>query len=421
MKFVANLVLAIATVFSFVLMPVHLVSAQGSATLGWSSSSLSVNVNGTSTVVLSVNTAGAETTGTDVLLNYNPATIEIVSVNFNSLYANQFSNNDTANGVLTLNATYSDIISFYKGTGNLATLTIRGKQAGSTQLSFQCTNGQTNDTNILQRLTATDLVNCGSLASLPITVSQQSQETPTPTANPTENPTTNPTSTPTTTNNDGTACSTLNSAPTGLSARAQSSTSILLTWTKEANASTYALQYGTAPNSYRYGASSMGNVDRFLVTYLSPNTTYYFAVAGKNNCSTSSYITASARTLGSGTGTTTQATARPVTSTNTFPTAAPTPFPTPVVPSFDTLVTQNDTQPTISDEVVDPFATPAPVEDFLPPKATSTLPVSLPVLVAGISLALILFVALIVLLMKRMSHEEQVPPTSTPGGGMQEV
>lgn len=60
--------------------------------------------------------------------------------------------------------------------------------------------------------------------------------------------------------------------------------SALLNWTAVTPVTHYMIRYGTTPGNYIYGAPNVGNVTNFTVNFLSANTTYYFQVAGVNNC-----------------------------------------------------------------------------------------------------------------------------------------
>ncbi len=317
------------------------VMAQGSASFSWSQNSLSIPANSEASVTLSLNTAGTKTSGADVMLSYDPTKVEVVNVAFSNpnLYALNFNKTSVQTSVINLTSTYTDVSGNYSGSASYATITFKGLALGTTTLNWDCQAGETKDSNILQQGTGTDILNCGSLSPLSITVTQASS-------------TSSDTTATTTTTNDAvgsstTSCSALQTAPTGLSAKAQSSSAILLTWTKESNANNYTLKYGTSPNSYQYGAANIGNSGSFLVSALRPNTTYYFAIAGVNSCSTSAFITTSGKTGTSGTAAVAVA---------------------PNTPSFTTLVAQvNQTQP-------EPVATPAPVRDErLPNAGTPTL------------------------------------------------
>lgn len=67
----------------------------------------------------------------------------------------------------------------------------------------------------------------------------------------------------------------------------QSGNSILLYFTEADNpVDTYALEFGTKPGEYSFGATNIGGKGSrtYLVQSLTPNTTYYFRVRGGNGC-----------------------------------------------------------------------------------------------------------------------------------------
>ncbi|MBI2463271.1 MAG: LysM peptidoglycan-binding domain-containing protein [Candidatus Spechtbacteria bacterium] len=75
-------------------------------------------------------------------------------------------------------------------------------------------------------------------------------------------------------------------------AEAQSTTSILLTIQDGSDPiSNYYLQYGTSPNSYSQGLFNIGakGVGTYIVSSLTPNTTYYFVIASANDCVTGAW------------------------------------------------------------------------------------------------------------------------------------
>ena len=93
-----------------------------------------------------------------------------------------------------------------------------------------------------------------------------------------------------TTNSDG-ACheSVGTTAPWLYGAITQNSDSILLYFTQASNlVDTYALEYGTKPGEYQFGAAALsvtpGERMTYLVKDLQPDTTYYFRVRGGKGC-----------------------------------------------------------------------------------------------------------------------------------------
>ncbi|MGB6839092.1 MAG: fibronectin type III domain-containing protein [Microgenomates group bacterium] len=98
-------------------------------------------------------------------------------------------------------------------------------------------------------------------------------------------PSPTPTTTPTPGPPGATPCTATvpTSAPV-LSAFASSSNTVVLTWTTVSPVTHYTIRYGLSSGSYIYGAPDVGNVTSYVVAALSAGTTYYFQVAGVNDC-----------------------------------------------------------------------------------------------------------------------------------------
>jgi hypothetical protein len=69
-----------------------------------------------------------------------------------------------------------------------------------------------------------------------------------------------------------------------LSASSTSENTVLLTWTPVDPVTHYMIQYGYSSGSYSFGASNVGNTISYSVGSLAGDTTYYFQVAGVNDC-----------------------------------------------------------------------------------------------------------------------------------------
>ena len=72
-------------------------------------------------------------------------------------------------------------------------------------------------------------------------------------------------------------------APT-LLATPQSDNTVLLTWSSVSPVTHYMIQFGYSSGNYIFGATNVGDTTVYTVTELSGATTYFFRVAGVNDC-----------------------------------------------------------------------------------------------------------------------------------------
>ena len=114
---------------------------------------------------------------------------------------------------------------------------------------------------------------------------------PTPTATVTPSP--NPTATSTTTTTTGgTVCSaSAPGAPLNLLAVPAGPGQVLLSWQPptEGKPTHYSILYGLSPGDYLYGNHNVGLTTNYLVSGLTPATTYYFVVLAVNDCAPGPY------------------------------------------------------------------------------------------------------------------------------------
>ncbi len=68
-----------------------------------------------------------------------------------------------------------------------------------------------------------------------------------------------------------------------LSAQADGNGNVVLSWSAVSPVTSYAINFGTQPGQYLYGAN-VGNVTSYTVTGLTPGVRYYFKVLGINDC-----------------------------------------------------------------------------------------------------------------------------------------
>ncbi len=268
----------------FLALPVRI----DAATFVWEQSDVKATVGTETRLQLRLDTENASTSGVDIIFSYDPNAVEVNGVKFNGpfLYAQNLFSIDSGNRQIRITSSNIDASSSFSGKANYLYLLLTPKTTGSTNFSFSCTQDETSDTNIVSKNEGEDLVTCSRLVSAKITSS-------------TTNVTTTPTPTPTTSG----SC-TVPGSVTGVTATAGSDgRSVTLSWKAVNGASWYSLEYGKKANTYTFGATNIGNGTAFKVEALTPNTMYYFAVSGVNNCGTSTAGKTSTTTLAASTGT----------------------------------------------------------------------------------------------------------------------
>jgi hypothetical protein len=83
-----------------------------------------------------------------------------------------------------------------------------------------------------------------------------------------------------------------------LTATVSGPNTVLLSWSPVSPATHYMIRYGTTPGIYLYGAPNVGNTTSFTVAGLSGGVTYYFQVAGVNDCTGGDWSTPDGATPG---------------------------------------------------------------------------------------------------------------------------
>lgn len=161
------------------------------------------------------------------------------------------------------------------------------------------------------------------------------------------------------------------SAPQLYAASAQSTTSILLQFAPLTSGFTsYALEYGEEPTSFRYGASVLGDMQSrsFVIDHLKPGTTYYFRLRANNGCAPgpwSGTLSVRTRSLGSALLSSLTDNMSPITEVTTFenepqeapepedtvPSPAPEPLPGARIETFILQLRDADGQPLRNSQV----------------------------------------------------------------------
>lgn len=148
-------------VIIFILVPSALAQQ---ATLSLSPASGTFNKSCPFTLQIQLNTAGAQTDGTDAILLYDSSRITATSITNGTIYSDYPGNNiDDTNGKVTISGLAS-ISSPFLGQGTLATVNFAVKdnaQPGATQIKFDFdgnNKAKTTDSNVVQRGTVADIL-----------------------------------------------------------------------------------------------------------------------------------------------------------------------------------------------------------------------------------------------------------------------
>jgi len=303
-------------------------AAAAAATFDWQPATLQLEVGQKATLTISLNTQGDDTTGADAVISFSPAVVNVSAVTFSTpqLYPQNFFN--TGSGTVALHGTHTDVAGFFSGSGSWAVVEVIGVAAGSSQVTFECQAGSSSDSNVLERLTAHDLIDCSSLVSASVTVTDQSgpasdpppspspdpgsdpSPDPSSASGPSTSPATNSTTSPSggTGGTSGTGGPSTGPSQTGCQAPLSPSslavaptsdpTTLLLSWARSPRADHYSLSFGRSANNYQWGAANIGNTNQFLITSLSPATRYFVGLSAVNDCGPSEFAVGAATTAG---------------------------------------------------------------------------------------------------------------------------
>lgn len=117
------------------------------------------------TVDINIDTAGKAVAGADVKITFDPEILEIdqAKITEGSFFSDSASNVNAQTGTLYVAGYFREQFETKTGTGKVATVTLKGKKAGSSALAFVCT-AQTNDSNILDA-SANDIINCSGISN----------------------------------------------------------------------------------------------------------------------------------------------------------------------------------------------------------------------------------------------------------------
>lgn len=153
------------------------------------------------TVSVQLNTGGAQTVGVDAMMSFNPQILKLDGIVFGELYDENnksLGEADTTGEFYFSSSNASSAIAFSNTSPEtLATLQFTAKAAGTSALTFDCSDGSLVDTNVWEQGTrggdAVDLLLCSSATGGSYQVSGEAPpSTPTPPAEATATPTSAP-------------------------------------------------------------------------------------------------------------------------------------------------------------------------------------------------------------------------------------
>ncbi len=144
-------------------------------------SAASGSVSGTFTIDVNVDTAAANVTGVDAILNYEPSKLEATQITEGAFSSYPKREIDSTNGKIRISATAS-ADSPFSGSGKVATITFRAlATSGTTTLTFDYTSGSTTDSNVVEHQTVQDVLTGVTNGSYTLAAAAASP-TPTPTS-----------------------------------------------------------------------------------------------------------------------------------------------------------------------------------------------------------------------------------------------
>lgn len=120
------------------------------ALLSFSPAQKTVKIGEEFDVELTLDTKGVETSGTDVIINFDPTLVQILNVRPGLLYQEYPVNEiDSTAGKIGFSAVAIPPKAF-SGKGTLAYLKLKGLKAGTAALTIEFTRGETTDSNVVQ-------------------------------------------------------------------------------------------------------------------------------------------------------------------------------------------------------------------------------------------------------------------------------
>lgn len=131
-------------------------------------------------VQINVDTEAVDTTSTDAVINFDNSLLSVDSVSYGSFYSTVLHSQES--GKLFISGMVSSPEQTVNGTGTLATVSFKVLTSGTAELSFACTDGKTDDSNVTKNdLDSTDVIDCNRLQAATFTLSGSSSGGPTAT------------------------------------------------------------------------------------------------------------------------------------------------------------------------------------------------------------------------------------------------
>lgn len=144
------------------------VGAFNKAFFSFSSPDVPPRIGQTFEIAITLNTDGADVRKAEAVITFDPAKLTVTTISPGAIFSS-YPQKSFSEGTIRLAGEMAGTASF-SGIGKLGTITFQGKSAGTTTLSFSCTPGETNESNIIQAVTNGDIIDCGRLSPLSLTI-----------------------------------------------------------------------------------------------------------------------------------------------------------------------------------------------------------------------------------------------------------
>ncbi len=164
-----RLKIILLAVISFMAMGVAAVTEAQAAVMEFVPASGTYSVNATFDVKIDVDTKGEDTTSADAVITFDNNLLSVDDVSYGSFYPTVL--HSEQNDKLYISGMVDDPGKVVNGKGTMATITFKALTSGTATVSFDCTDGKTDDSNVSKNdLDSTDILVCGSLADASYTL-----------------------------------------------------------------------------------------------------------------------------------------------------------------------------------------------------------------------------------------------------------